>query len=203
MSLKSILSKNDISIRQLSIKSGVPYSTLRDLVSNKTALEYASCKTVLAIAKALYVSVESLFKEDEFEGASTPLFVNSKKFYISNLKNKTNIILKSYSALDYFGFVSNSKPSKINVYSIFKLDDPFIYTKVKNFSKINYKMFDGILVSTVDQAINDLLEDKDYSQKEIRDIFININFEDSNLLGNINIKKRNLLKFNKLTKGLI
>lgn len=192
-----------MSIRQLSIKSGVPYSTLRDLVSNKTSLEYASCKTALAIAKALYVSVESLFKEDEFEGSTNSIFVNSKKYYVNHLKNNTNIILKSYSALDFYGYVSNSKPEEIKVYSIYKLGEPFKFNKVKNFSNIEYKMFSGILVSTVEQAINDLLEDKDYSDKQKREIFENIHFDDEDLLGNINIKRKNILKFRKLSKGLI
>lgn len=203
MSLKSILKRNDISIRQLSIKSGVPYSTLRDLVSNKTSLEYASCKTVLSIAKALYVSVESLFNDDNFSGNIPTIYTNSKKYYFDYLKNNTNIVLRSYSALDYFGYVSNKNPSSILVYSIYKLKEPYQFVKLRNFSKIDYKSFNGILVSTLDQAINDLLEDNSFSLKEIKEIITNINFENSNLLGNINIKKKNLQKFNKLTKGLI
>lgn len=192
-----------MSIRQLSIKSGVPYSTLRDLVSNKSALEYASCKTVMAIAKALYVSVESLFKEDEFEMGGSQIFVDSKKFYFNYLKNNTNIILKSYSALDYYGYVSNFKPDYLKVYSIYKLPEPFIYSKVKNFSKLDYASHNGILVSSIEQAINDLLQDDDYSNKEIKEIFENINLDNNSLLGNIIISKKNQAKFIKLSKGLI
>ena len=58
--LKTMLEENNMTVSALSKKSGVPYSTLSDLVSEKTDIRKCSFDTICRIAKALSVSVNDL-----------------------------------------------------------------------------------------------------------------------------------------------
>ncbi|MCD7841882.1 MAG: helix-turn-helix domain-containing protein [Lachnospiraceae bacterium] len=60
MSITELLQKKNMTKRQLSIRSGVPYSTLQDICTGKTSLKKCSGETLYNIAKALDVSIESL-----------------------------------------------------------------------------------------------------------------------------------------------
>lgn len=202
MGLNELLKKNDMSMRQLSIKANVAYSTIRDLCTNKVMLENASGRTLLAISKALYMSIESLLNSENSDIIRDSLYVNSKKYLIENLKNKKNVILRSLSALDYYGYLDRNNSKDIFVYSIYKLDKPYIYKQVKNFSKIKYTYTDNILVSTLSQSINDVLSDANVSIKMIKEILLNIKLDDQLILDNLEISKANKTKFDKLVKSI-
>lgn len=62
MLLKDILKQKNITIYKLSKKSGVPYSTLNEIVNEKAKLNKCSAETVYHIASALDVSMEDLLK---------------------------------------------------------------------------------------------------------------------------------------------
>lgn len=59
--LKDYLSKRNISIYELSKKSGVKYSTLNELVNNITNIDNCTIRTGMLIAKALNISMEELY----------------------------------------------------------------------------------------------------------------------------------------------
>lgn len=198
MNLNELLKREDMSMRQLSIKSNVPYSTIRDLCTGVTNIENVTAKTLFSISKVLYVSMESLLNNT----INTPLFKSSftskDNYYKEAIGKKTNVVLRSLSALDYYGYVTNGTPDKIMVYSIYKMPDGFDTIFLKNFSSIETSSFNGLLVSTLDQAINDILKDKNIINKTIKDIFNNIYFENSKILEELNIKKPNLPRFTKI-----
>ena len=60
MSLKCYLEENNISIASLSKESGLPYTTVSELVNGKKTLGKCSAETVLRIARTLGTSVENL-----------------------------------------------------------------------------------------------------------------------------------------------
>ena len=62
MTIQEAMRKSGTSIYSLSKKSGVPYSTLRDICSNKTDFGKCEARTVYLLAQALDVSLDDLMK---------------------------------------------------------------------------------------------------------------------------------------------
>ena len=62
MTIQEAMRKSGTSIYSLSKKSGVPYSTLRDICSNKTDFGKCEARTVYLLAQALGVSLDDLMK---------------------------------------------------------------------------------------------------------------------------------------------
>lgn len=60
MIISDIMKKQNISKYQLSKNSGVPYTTLSDIISGKSQLEKCSAETVYKLSKELNVSMEEL-----------------------------------------------------------------------------------------------------------------------------------------------
>ena len=58
--LTDLLSKNNVTIYQCSKKSGIPYTTLFELVMGKTSLLNCNVETVYKLSKTLNVSMEEL-----------------------------------------------------------------------------------------------------------------------------------------------
>lgn len=58
--LEDLLKKHGVSIRALSKRTGIPYSTMYELVHGKKALERAASETVLKISQALGVTMEEI-----------------------------------------------------------------------------------------------------------------------------------------------
>ena len=59
--IDNLLKKKNISQYRLSKISGVPYSTLTDIISGRTTLSSVSAGTLSRIAKALNVSMDELY----------------------------------------------------------------------------------------------------------------------------------------------
>lgn len=62
MTIQEAMRKSGASIYSLSQKSGIPYSTLRDICSNKTDLGKCEARTVYLLAQALGISLDDLMK---------------------------------------------------------------------------------------------------------------------------------------------
>ena len=80
-----------ISVYKLSKKSGIPYSTLQDIVIGKSSLIECNGRTLLSLSKSLNVTIEELlsYKQEEFKpefDRNIPSFLYES---INNLK-KTN-----------------------------------------------------------------------------------------------------------------
>ena len=65
MNIKVYLKENKISVREMSMITSIPYSTLNDIVNNKVNLEECQYKTLKKIAVFLKVSIEDLVYERE------------------------------------------------------------------------------------------------------------------------------------------
>lgn len=63
MLLKELMQEEGLSHHRLSVKSGVPYATLDDLLTGKTKIERCESKTVYKLAKTLGVSMEILIED--------------------------------------------------------------------------------------------------------------------------------------------
>ena len=90
VALKQFLKTNQISIRTLSAKSGIPYSTINDIVNEKTDILQMRFGYVLLIASFLSVSVEellSLCKSEFPELADGKLIIKNKKYYLQYQSN--------------------------------------------------------------------------------------------------------------------
>ena len=62
MTLKDILSEKKISLYQFSKETGIPYSTLSDIVNGKTEINTCTVLTMKKIADGLEMSVDDLYK---------------------------------------------------------------------------------------------------------------------------------------------
>ena len=65
MNIKLYLRENRISVREMSVITSIPYSTLNDIVNNKVNLEECQYKTLKKIAVFLKVNIEDLVYENE------------------------------------------------------------------------------------------------------------------------------------------
>ena len=69
MKLKHLLKERQLSVYQCAKESGIPYTTLSDMIKGKTRIEKCTAETIYKLAKTLRVSMEDLlfesFKEDE------------------------------------------------------------------------------------------------------------------------------------------
>ncbi len=77
------MKEKGFSVYRLSKLSGVPYSTLSDLLNHKTLIENISLKTAFHIAKALDVGVDFLYLTEKIERIDFELF---KSFECQKLK---------------------------------------------------------------------------------------------------------------------
>lgn len=59
--LNELVKKNNISVYKLSNDTGIPYSTLCDLISGKTLIEKTSAHTLYHLAQYFKISMESLY----------------------------------------------------------------------------------------------------------------------------------------------
>ena len=63
MRLTDILAEKDITMYKLAKKSGVPYTTVRDICSGKTVIEKCSGETLFKLSKALDTSIERIIED--------------------------------------------------------------------------------------------------------------------------------------------
>jgi len=63
MSLETLLKRKNITVYELSKSSGVPYTTVADLVKGKSQIDGCSVKTAEALASAINLSLEQFIAE--------------------------------------------------------------------------------------------------------------------------------------------
>ena len=74
MMMDELMAKKKISKYRLSKSSGIPYTTLNDIFTGKTALAKCSAETVYKLAKALDVLMEDLLAPYLLKRGSFELF---------------------------------------------------------------------------------------------------------------------------------
>ena len=150
--LKDILSERDISVYSLSKESGIPYSTLSDLINGKTDIKDCSAKNLYSMSKCLHISMENLFlcndKADKLyiynEGRC--VFVDHREVHIAYEGPKNLISFKEVIAL------SVNKVLTVDTY--YREDDGSIYVEEEY---IDLKdLFDEYNYDISGVAINDI-----------------------------------------------
>lgn len=90
MNIKDLLDKKEMSVMECSKVSGIPYSTLTDLVKGKTRIEKCSGETLYKLSKVFGVSMEELI-ESEMESDNRADFENFKSTMCHNVKSKGDL----------------------------------------------------------------------------------------------------------------
>ena len=109
MKLTGLLREKQLSVYQCAKESGVPYTTLLDIVKGKTRIEKCAAETIYKLAKALNVEMEELLAECFRENEETP---DSRDFEIY----KSNIchLVKDKGDIDFI--IDILKENQIRIY---------------------------------------------------------------------------------------
>ena len=94
MTFLDLLSEKKTTVYQLNIDSGMPRTTLTDIASGKADILDCSGKTLLAISKALNVSIEDLLSlEREEAKSSLPQFLlDSISEYRKSIRKNSSLV---------------------------------------------------------------------------------------------------------------
>ena len=114
--LKDYMKNNGISVYSLSRKSGVPYSTLNDLVNGKVNIESCKVGLLCALSAALRLSLD-----DTYSLVRTPdkVYVNAYDITVAlNVRNKTY-----YAVFEYQGEPVELELCKVNDDTSFYIDE--------------------------------------------------------------------------------
>lgn len=88
MFIRQLLQEKNMSVYNLSKNSGIPYTTVSDIITGKAKLEKCSAQTVYLLSKSLDVSMEALLESCFTERTSFELF----KSNVCHRLNKTGDI---------------------------------------------------------------------------------------------------------------
>lgn len=107
MTFLDLLAEKKTTVYSLSIKSGIPRSTLTDIASGKADILECSGKTLLAISKSLNVSIEDLLSLEREEAKSL-----LPGFLLDSINDYRKAIRKDSTLIDCY---SDQLNSSINV----------------------------------------------------------------------------------------
>ena len=107
MTFLDLLAEKKTTVYSLSIKSGIPRSTLTDIASGKADILECSGKTLLAISRSLNVSIEDLLSLEREEAKSL-----LPGFLLDSINEYRKAIRKDSTLLDCY---SDQLNSNINI----------------------------------------------------------------------------------------
>lgn len=113
MTFLDLLAEKKITVYSLSNLSGIPKTTLTDIASGKADILECSGKTLLAISKALKISIEELLSLER-EEAKTLL----PEFLLDSINDYRKAIRKDSTLIDCY---SDQLNSSINVAEVEQL----------------------------------------------------------------------------------
>ena len=79
MNFRELLKKKRISIKELSIRTSIPYSTVNDIVNERIAIENVRFGYVISICDALDISIVELQQISGREKTHSGLLVENKR----------------------------------------------------------------------------------------------------------------------------
>lgn len=109
MELGILLKNRNMSVYQCAKKSGVPYTTLLDIVKGKTQIEKCTAETVYKLAKALNMEMEELLRKS-FDKENAALCRSSFETFKGNVCH----LVKDKGDIDFI--VDVLKGNEIRVY---------------------------------------------------------------------------------------
>lgn len=126
MTFRTLLNKKNITGYSLSKKSGIPYTTISDLLNNKTTIGNISLKNALSISKVLNINVEDLLDVESEKPVEFRYFRNNTLNEMKRLGEMVfvNKIIKS-KMIDYY-HKNNEKDKALYLLSLID------YLSIKN-----------------------------------------------------------------------
>ena len=85
MMIKDILEKKSMSMYRLSKDSGVPYTTIQEIVSGKVSVEKCSAETIYRISKVLDIKMEEILEPFIGQQSSFETFKKSTRQQVNKL----------------------------------------------------------------------------------------------------------------------
>ena len=204
MNISTVLKNNDLSIYSLSKESGVPLGTVKKIINGKYDIGKCAAQTVRKLAEALNCTMEELLDMSFIKSIpSLSSFPTKTDYYREMMTNRKNLILAKESALEYLGLSSSNLDEHVYVYGCNDLSDPFVVNKVSNFKNLSYQNSNGILVTSVDQTINDMLEDPSADQQHILEALSTYYFEHDESFDGLRIKPENAEPFKQYSNDAV
>ncbi len=109
MDLMSLLKEKKLSVYQCAKDSGVPYTTLSDIVKGKTRVEKCTAETIYKLAKTLHVKMEELL-EESFRKNGNMMDTRDFEIYKSNVCH----LVKDKGDIDFI--IDILKENQIRIY---------------------------------------------------------------------------------------
>lgn len=107
--LIDLLKERKMSVYQCSKLSGIPYTTLLELVNNKTNIEKCSAETVYRLAKTLKIDMEYLLQRNDIDEFET--FKSNIKHLIKD-KGDVSFLIETYLNDDIRKYWKNYQRAK-------------------------------------------------------------------------------------------
>lgn len=92
MRIRDVMKRKNLSVYRISAMSNIPYSTLTDIVNEKTQLEKCSVETLYKLCKALDIDMMKLIEERMMPRCSFELFKSNVCHQLKELGDKGFII---------------------------------------------------------------------------------------------------------------
>lgn len=97
MTLKELCKQKKVSIKELSLKCNLPYSTMNDIINGKKEILNVSLGICLKIASALQISIDELVSINPLGFLQTQdfsVYVKNQSYYINVHTEDTNDVSK-------------------------------------------------------------------------------------------------------------
>ena len=201
MNMLLLMKKMGFTGYSLAKESGISYTTIKEIMSGKRKIENLPGKTIRSLANAFNCSMEEIMKLDINKNyLDSSSFLRKSEYYTELLKNKKNVVLAKDSALEFYHLSNDNISDKAFVYSCGDLEDPFINKKVENFDDIDYEVVDGIMVTTLDQTINDIIADNDVDLQPLYEALNKYYHQHNNSFDGIEVNEKNRESFKKIAE---
>ena len=200
MNIHDLLKIRNLTGYSLAKNSGVSYTTIKELLNGKRKIENLPGKTILALSQCLECSMEEILNMDTKPRSYLEYYDKKSDYYTELLKNKKNVVLAKDSALEFYHLSNDAVCDSTFVYSSGKLNEPYISEVVDNFENIDYKILDGIMVTTLDQTINDILRDDNANLQPLYEALNKYYYTHNNSFEGIRIDEDNFEKFEQVSK---
>ncbi len=104
MKIKEIMKEKDFSIYRLSELSGIPYSTLTDIVNEKTKIQKCNVETIYKLCKALDIDMLKLIEQHVSPRCNFDLFKSNICHHLKDLGDENFVVevLKTNIIRDYY-----------------------------------------------------------------------------------------------------
>ena len=204
MNIHELMNNKGFTGYSLAKESGISYTTIKELLNGKRKVENLPGKTILALARSFYCSMEDVMNisfEDELTQSQS--FKTKNDYYKHMLKNRKNVVLAKESAAEFLHLSNSNQNENIYVYSSGSLPRPFVVQKIENFNDLDYEIIDGLLVTDTNKTINDLLSNEETDPQSVYESLATYYFDHNESFDGLEIDEINEPRFEYFVDGAI